>query len=68
MTGHVDFDDHFDAAVETVFLDFGELLAGVGEAGAVGALLGEEGNGGDVEGPTLAVGGVEVEAVEFVPG
>ena len=41
---------------------------GPGQGSVVGAVSGEEGEGGDLEGPGLRVGGVEVQVVEFVEG
>lgn len=68
MSRHVDFQGHLNAAECAVLLDLLEGVRGIGEAGRVGGGLGEEGQGRDLQRPGLGVCGVEVEAVEFVPG
>ena len=66
VAGHVDFEVDLDAAVRAEDLH----LAQVGHAPDLGLVVGSFGGevweGWDFQGPGLGVGGVEVEAIEFV--
>lgn len=68
MSGEVDFEVHFYASVAAEVLDSKKVARGPGEVWAVGSFGGEVGEGRDLEGPGLGVGGVEVEVVQLLEG
>lgn len=68
MPGEVDLEVHFYALVAAEFLDAEEVVGGPDEVWAVGSFGGEVGERRDLERPGLGVGGVKVEAIEFLKG